>query len=81
MFEITPEARFTPCVQCGFWIPYGDEDEHVCDAEDVLSFQLFLLRDEIAAFEMQLIAWLDSPQGRFATWIAERDRLGAETPS
>jgi hypothetical protein len=54
---------------------------HVCDAERLLDFRLFQLRDEIAAFDAQLSAWLASARGRFATWLAERDRhLGLERP-
>jgi hypothetical protein len=37
-------------------------------------FRLFQLRDEIAAFDAQLAEWLRSARGRFAAWIAERDR-------
>jgi hypothetical protein len=30
------------------------------------------LRDDIAAFEARLDAWLTSSQGRFETWMAAR---------
>jgi hypothetical protein len=40
----------------------------------VLDFRLFQLREEIAAFDAQLAGWLASSRGRFAAWIAERDR-------
>jgi hypothetical protein len=29
---------------------------------------------EIDAFDAELAAWLATPQGRFAAWVAERDR-------
>ena len=48
---------------------------HVCDGERALDFRVFQLRGEIAAFDAQLSAWLASARGRFAAWIAERDRL------
>jgi hypothetical protein len=47
---------------------------HECDGEQLLDFRLFQLRDEIAAFDGQLTAWLASARGRFAAWLAERDR-------
>jgi hypothetical protein len=47
---------------------------HVCDAERLLDFRLFQLRDEIAGFDAQLSDWLASTKGRFAAWLAERDR-------
>ncbi len=36
---------------------------------------------EIAAFDTQLAAWLSTARGRFAAWIAERDRLAGEASS
>jgi hypothetical protein len=49
-------------------------DAHECDGERLLDFRLFELREEIAAFDAQLAAWLASARGRFAAWVAERDR-------
>jgi hypothetical protein len=63
-----------PCAECGASIQRGDADSHVCDSERLLDFRLFQLRDEIAAFDAQLAAWLASARGRFAEWLAERDR-------
>ena len=78
MFGISPESRFTPCVECGAWVPHGTTEEHVCDGERVLDFRIFQLRGEIAAFDAQLAVWLSTARGRFAAWIAERDRLAGE---
>jgi hypothetical protein len=47
---------------------------HVCDGERLLDFRLFHLREEIVAFDAQLATWLASARGRFAAWVAERDR-------
>ena len=78
MFGVSPESRFTPCVACGAWVPHGASEPHVCDGERVLDFRIFQLRGEIAAFDAQLAAWLSTARGRFAAWIAERDRLTGE---
>jgi hypothetical protein len=32
------------------------------------------VRHEIAAFDEELAEFLESPAGRFAVWLAERDR-------
>jgi hypothetical protein len=48
----------------------------MCDSERLLDFRLFQLREEILAFDAQLAAWLASARGRFAAWVAERDRRG-----
>ncbi|HEX2496890.1 MAG TPA: hypothetical protein VHK46_08650 [Gaiellaceae bacterium] len=49
-------------------------DEHVCDESRALDFRLSQLRSEIDAFDEQLGAWLKTARGRFATWVAARDR-------
>ena len=58
-----PQSRFMPCPECGVSVERVEIDLHECDAERLLDFRLFQLRDEIAAFDAQLAAWL-----------AERDR-------
>jgi hypothetical protein len=81
MFGMLPDSRYTPCVECGAWVERHAPEEHVCDGERVLDFRIFQLRGEIAAFEAQLAAWLATAHGRFAAWIAERDRLAGEHSS
>jgi hypothetical protein len=63
-----------PCAECGASVERAAAEIHVCDAERMLDFRLFQLRDEIAAFDAQFSAWLTTAGGRFATWLAERDR-------
>jgi hypothetical protein len=75
------QPRFTPCSDCGATVDRASPGDHDCDAERLLELRLFQLRDEIAAFDAQLAAWLKSAPGRFAAWIAERDRLAGETSS
>ncbi|HVP75823.1 MAG TPA: hypothetical protein VMS63_07360 [Gaiellaceae bacterium] len=50
------------------------ERAHVCDEERRLDYMLIQLRGEVAALDDQLAAWLESPQGKFAAWLAEHDR-------
>lgn len=50
------------------------EPDHVCDSERLLAFQNFRVRQEVARFDTQLGAWLATPEGRFAVWLAERQR-------
>ena len=49
-------------------------EEHRCDPERRLEYRIFQLRDEMAGFDEGLSGYLASPQGRFAQWLAERDR-------
>ena len=72
MFEL-PQPRHLPCPACGASLERGD-GEHECDEERRLDFVLVQLRDELELFDGQLAAWLDSPAGRFAAWLAERER-------
>ena len=63
-----------PCTECGTSLDRATPAPHVCDRERLLDFRLFQLRGEVAAFDAQLAEWLRSARGRFAAWIAERDR-------
>lgn len=38
-------------------------------------FLAFTIREEFRAFETELASWLASPEGRFAQYYAERERL------
>lgn len=78
MFGSFPQSRYMPCAECGASLERGAADTHVCDPEKLLDFRLLQLRDEIAAFDEQLAAWLESARGRFAAWLAERDRDTAD---
>lgn len=69
-------SRFMPCIDCGASVARGEADQHTCDPERRLDFRMFVLRDEIAAFDTGLLRFLDSPQGHFNRWLAERDVRG-----
>ncbi|MGH3118546.1 MAG: hypothetical protein ACRDQ2_15825 [Gaiellales bacterium] len=63
-----------PCPECGASVAAGELDSHTCDPDRQVEYQLFQLSDEVASFGAALAAYLDSPDGRFAQWLAERDR-------
>ena len=77
MFAFFAHSRFMPCPECGASLAEEDRDEHVCDSERRLDYQMFQLRDEIACFDGELGAYLLSPEGRFEAWYAERMRRAA----
>jgi hypothetical protein len=64
------------CPECGA-SPTATSPDHECDEERRLDFQMFQLRAEIGELMPELRAWLDSPEGKFALWLAERDRAGS----
>jgi hypothetical protein len=63
-----------PCPDCGASLPAAGDGSHVCDEERQLDYRLVELSSEIACFDDDLAAWLDTPSGRFARFIAEYDR-------
>ncbi len=79
MYNALPAPSHFPCIDCGASVTSADVWTHVCDADQLHSFRLFPFRTEIAAFDSQLTEWLATTPGRFAMWIAERDRRGLTT--
>jgi len=69
-----PTPDHMPCPQCGASVAVAAAEPHVCDEERVLDYRLFELGAEIASFADDFAAWLATPQGRFARFLAERDR-------
>jgi hypothetical protein len=67
-------SHHMPCDECGASVHVADADEHECEPTRLLEYRLFLLRDEVAGFDERLSDYLGSPQGRFAQWLAERER-------
>jgi hypothetical protein len=66
--------RHLPCPECGASIAKTDLDEHVCDRERWVDYQLLQQRGELERLEDEYRAYLESPAGRFALWYAARRR-------
>lgn len=67
-------SHHMPCAECGASVPELERDDHSCDPVRLLEFRLFQLRDEVESFDESLSDYLASPHGRFAEWLAERER-------
>jgi hypothetical protein len=63
-----------PCAECGASVPRGEQESHRCEPQRRLDYAMFQLRAEVDAFDRSLGEYLDSPQGRFEQWVAERRR-------
>ena len=74
MFGALPESRFRPCPDCGVSVARSTIAAHEWEEKRLLDHRLLQLRDEIEAFDDELSAWLRTARGRFATWLAVRDR-------
>jgi hypothetical protein len=62
------QSTSSACPRCGATVHRTERPSHICAPA------LLIASVEIAAFDAELEAWLASPQGRFAAWIAERER-------
>jgi hypothetical protein len=67
-------SQHMPCSECGASVRVSARDSHTCDPERRLEYRLFQLRNEVAGFDEGLSGYLESPHGRFAQWLAERER-------
>jgi hypothetical protein len=56
------------CNRCGAPVHRTERPSHICEEAPILIFA------EIDDFDAELAAWLATPHGRFAAWLAERDR-------
>jgi hypothetical protein len=66
-----PRPTFAACPECGEALHRDELDAHSCDRKRLFEAAV---RRELAAFEGELQSWLGTPQGRFAAWLAERER-------
>ncbi len=67
-------SQHMPCADCGASIRASECEDHTCSPERRLEYRLFQLGGEVATFDDGLSEYLESPQGRFAQWLAERER-------
>ena len=71
------EPQHMPCNDCGASVARAKRDEHRCDVERRLDYELFQLRAEVDAFDLEFGVYLESTVGRFAAWYAARTRRPA----
>jgi hypothetical protein len=62
------------CSECGATVAKGELDAHECDPQRRADHQLSKLHPELERFDVDLATWLETPEGRFAQWDAERRR-------
>lgn len=65
-------SRFMPCADCGASLDLRSDLGHTCDPERLLDYRMFGLREETGAFVPQFVQFLDTPKGRFESWLAAR---------
>jgi hypothetical protein len=72
-----PQSRHMPCPDCGASVDQQADEDHECDPEQKLDYEMFQLREEVAAFEKGLWGYLLSSQGEFEVFYAKWQRLQA----
>ena len=75
MFAYYPQSQYQACPDCGAPVTTEEDDAHRCEQRRFVEYQMLMLRPEIVAFETQLLAWLDTAQGQFASYYAARERF------
>ena len=72
---VFPQPQYIACAECGACVPRWESEQHVCDQDRWLDYQIVRLRPEIARFESDFAQWLTTSAGRFERYYAERGRL------
>lgn len=71
---VFPQPHYIACADCGACVPRWESEQHVCNQDRWLDYQLVRLRPEIARFEADVRDWLVTAAGRFELYYAERSR-------
>jgi hypothetical protein len=65
---------YLPCSGCGAVLSSQQRSCHVCDPDEYVMHQVIKARVQLAAFEVELSRFLETPAGRFASFLAHRGR-------
>jgi hypothetical protein len=69
-------SRFMPCETCGASVDQVDPSPHVCSPSRRAAYEVFGLRDEVAALDAGVLRYLATASGRFESWLAARQVRG-----
>jgi hypothetical protein len=72
--KVVSVFSYERCCDCGISIPLGMGDEHVCEREQWISYQVDKASRELRNIDAELRHYLETPQGRFDLWYAQRSR-------
>lgn len=65
---------YLPCRECGLLLSSEQRPCHVCDPEDSVAYQVTKVRVQLTAFESEVARFLETSAGKFAVYLAERQR-------
>ncbi len=67
---------YLPCRECGALLSSEQRSRHVCSPQDSVVHQVTKARVQLAVFENEIAEFLETPEGKFALFLAERQRRG-----
>jgi hypothetical protein len=65
---------YLPCSECGALLSSEQRRRHVCSADDAAVHQVTKARVQLTLLEDELARFLETAQGRFALYLARRQR-------
>jgi RNA polymerase subunit RPABC4/transcription elongation factor Spt4 len=65
---------YLPCRECGLLLSSEQRPCHVCNPEDSVAHQVTKVRVQLTAFESEVARFLETSAGKFAVFLAERQR-------
>lgn len=68
---------FTTCSECGVIVPLARVQDHECEHDKWVAYQVARARGELDRIESEVASYLETSHGRFEAWYAERTRLRA----
>jgi hypothetical protein len=70
---------YLPCRECGVSLSSEQRSRHVCRPEDSVIHQVTRARVQLAVFENEVADFLETPEGKFALFLAGRQRSDTVT--
>jgi hypothetical protein len=65
---------YQPCFECGALLSSEQRSRHVCSPDESAAHQVIKARVQLTVFEDEVSRFLETPEGRFALFLAERQR-------
>ena len=65
---------YLPCSDCGALLSSEQRSRHACSPDDAVVHQVTKARVQLTVFEDELARFLETAEGRFAAFLAERQR-------
>jgi hypothetical protein len=65
---------YLPCSECGVRLSSEQRSRHACSPDAAIVHQVTKARVQLTIFEDEVDQFLETPKGKFALFLAERQR-------